>query len=198
MVVIGVTGHRVLADLDKITVGVDEALRRIDRAFAGQPLAVISPLAEGADRLVVRRVLARSKARLVVPLPLSQRDYMTDFESHESKEEFLSLVDVAHELIVLPPAPTREEAYAAAGQYVLDHCDVLVAIWDGQSARGPGGTGDIVAQARQRDLPLAWIRAGNRKLGTQGPTTLGEEQGKVTFECFPDQGSRQPEELKSV
>ena len=185
-VAIGVTGHRFLVDPDKIVAGIDEALRRIEQAFPGQPLTIISPLAEGADRLVVHRVLARSKVRLVVPLPLPQSDYMADLESAESKEEFLSLLAQADEVIVLPPAPMRDQAYAAVGRYVLEHCDVLIAIWDGQSAQGLGGTGDIVAQARQRGLPMAWIHAGNHRPGTEEPTTLGEEQGKVSLERFPD------------
>jgi hypothetical protein len=184
---IGVTGHRFLADLDRIVAGVDQALGGIEEAFPGQPLTVISPLAEGADRLVVHRALARPSARLVVPLPLPQADYMTDFESAESKEEFLRLLAQADEVIGLPPAPTRDRAYEAVGQYVLDHCDVLIAIWDGQNAQGRGGTGQIVARARQRGLPTIWIHAGNRIPGTEEPTTLGEEQGEVTFERFPDQ-----------
>ena len=189
MVAIGVTGHRYLADLDAITAGVDRALGTIEEMFPSQPLTVISPLAEGADRLVAREVLARSGARLVVPLPLPQSDYIADFESDESKEEFLALLDRADEVIMLRPAPTRDQAYAAAGRYVLDHCDVLVAIWDGQRAQGPGGTGDIGVEARRRGLPLALSHAGNRNLGTHEPTTLGGEQGKVTFEGFPDQPS---------
>ena len=189
MIAIGVTGHRFLAEVENIIAGVDEALRMIEAAFPGQLLTVISPLAEGADRLVVHRVLARSKARLVVPLPLPKSDYMTDFESAESKEEVLSLLAQADEVIALPPAPTRDQAYEAVGHYVLDHCEVLIAIWDGQSAQGPGGTGDIVAQARRRGLPMAWIHAGNRRPGTEEPITLGKEQGKVSFERFPDQTS---------
>ena len=184
MAAVGVTGYRFLAELDKIAAGVDEALRRIEEAFPGQPLLVISPLAEGADRLVVRRVLTRLRARLVAPLPLPHSDYMTDFESDESKKEFLGLLDQADEVLVLPPAPTRDQAYAAVGRYVLDHCDVLIAIWDGRSAHGQGGTGEIVAEARRRDLPLAWVHAGNRIPGTDQPTTLGEEQGKVSSERF--------------
>ena len=184
MIAIGVTGHRILTELDKINAGVDEALRRIEQAFPGQPLTVISSLAEGADRLVVHQVLARPKARLEVPLPLPKADYLTDFASAESKTEFLSLLDQADEVIELPPAPARNEAYEAAGNYVLDHCDVLIAIWDGQGAQGQGGTGAIVARARQRRLPVAWIHAGNRKPGTQEPTSLGPDQGKVTFENF--------------
>jgi len=198
MTAIGVTGHRFLGDLDKVASGVDEALSKIEKVFPAQPLTVISPLAEGADRLVAHRLLVRSKARLVVPLPLPQSDYVADFHSDESKDEFLTLLERADEVIVLPPAPTREQAYAAAGRYVLDQCNVLVAIWDGQSAQAPGGTRDIVAEARRRALPLAWIRAGNRRPATQKPTTLGEGQGRVSFECFPDQQSLGREEPATV
>src|SRR5215510_4545116 len=154
----------------------------IERAFPGQPLTIISSLAEGADCLVVHRVLSRPNARLAVPLPLPKADYLTDFNSTESKAEFLSLLAQADEVIELPLAPTRNKAYEAAGEYVLDHCDVLIAIWDGQGAQGQGGTGAIVARARQRNLPIAWIHAGNRKPGTKEPTSLGTDQGKVTFE----------------
>jgi hypothetical protein len=59
---------------------------------------------------------------------------------------------------------------------------VLIAIWDGKTAQGQGGTGAIMARARQRGLPIAWVHAGNRKPGTQEPTSLGAEQGMVTFE----------------
>jgi hypothetical protein len=182
MVTIGVTGHRILAELDEINAGVDEALRRIEQAFPGQPLTVLSSLAEGADRLVVHRVLARSQARLVVPLPLPKADYLTDFASTASKAEFSNLLARADEVIELSLTPTRNEAYEAAGNYVLDHCDVLLAVWDGQGAQGQGGTGAIVARARQRNLPIAWIHAGNRNPGTQEPTSLGRDQGKITFE----------------
>lgn len=186
MVAIGVTGHRFLDEVDKIATGVDEALRRIEEAFPGEPLTVISPLAEGADRLVAQRILTRRQARLVVPLPLPQSDYMADFGSPESKKLFLSLLDRADEVIELPPVPTRNQAYEAVGHYVLDHCKVLIAIWDGQEAQGQGGTAEIVAQARQRGRPLAWIHAANRRPGDQEPTTLGEAQGTVSFERFPD------------
>ena len=68
---------------------------------------------------------------------------------------------------------------------MLARADVLVAIWDGQGAQGLGGTGGIVAEARERGLPLAWVHAGNRRPGTAEATSLGDEQGEVTFERFP-------------
>ena len=185
MLTIGVTGHRFLANVDRIIAGVDEALGRIEEAWPGESWAVISSLAEGADRLVAYRAIGRLGAKLLVTTPLQRADYLTDFETTESKQEFLRLVDKAGEIIELPPRATRDEAYAAAGRYVLDHCDVLIAVWDGQEAQGRGGTGETVAQARQRGLPLVWVHAGNRKPGTHEPTTLQEEQGTVTFERLP-------------
>jgi hypothetical protein len=186
MVTIGVTGHRVLADLDKVTAGVDEALQTIGEAFPGQPLSVISSLAEGADRLVVRRALAHPRTRVIVPLPLAPADYMTDFQSQESRTEFTSLLERADEVVVMHPSPSRQQAYATAGAWVLDQCDVLIAIWDGEPSGGFGGAGDMVAQARRRGVPVAWIRAGNRSPNSVKPTTLGDEQGQVSFERFPD------------
>jgi hypothetical protein len=80
---------------------------------------------------------------------------------------------------------SREEGYWAAGQFVLDHCTVLIALWDGQIAQCKGGTGEMVAAARQRGLPLAWVHCGNRRPGTTEAFSLGDqEQGTVSFENF--------------
>ena len=182
MIRAGVTGHRILAEPDKIDAGVAEALHRMEQSFPGEPLTIVSALAEGADRIVARHVLARPGSRLVVPLPLPKFDYMTDFESEKSQQEFLSLLDQADEVVQLTPAASRDRAYEAAGEYVLNNSDVLIAIWDGQDPQGRGGTGEMVARARQRGLPIAWVHAGNREPGTQEPTSLGDEQGRVTFE----------------
>jgi hypothetical protein len=179
---IGVTGHRILTEIEKIERGIVKALAHIEQSHPEQTLTVLSSLAEGTDRLVARCVLTRANARLVVPLPMPQAEYEADFTTVESKAEFLELLNHAVEIIELPPVPTREGAYEAAGRYVLDHCDVLLAVWDGQPEQGMGGTGGIVNAARKRELPLVWVHAGNRKPGTMESTTLGSEQGEVSFE----------------
>ena len=181
----GVTGHRVLAEVDRIAVGVDDALDAMAAAFPERPVLVVSALAEGADRIVAQRALARREASLEAILPLSRDDYATDFVSGESRREFASLVERAKRVVQLLTAPSREAAYEAGGRYVLDHCDLLLAIWDGLAAQGQGGTGAIVAEARRRGLPLAWVHAGNRKPCTTEPTTLGDQQGTMTYERFP-------------
>lgn len=185
MPILGVTGHRILMELDKIKRGIAAGLRFLGQKFPDQPMTVLSSLAEGADRVVAQEVLNLPGGRLIAVLPLEKNDYLNDFATETSKREFFMLLKRADEVVQLPPAPTRDHAYEAAGEYVLDHCEVLFAIWDGKEAQGLGGTGDIVQAARDRKRPLVWIHAGNRKPENLEPTTLGSGQGKVSFEQFP-------------
>jgi hypothetical protein len=57
MTVIGITGHRILAEQDKITSGLNAALEHIACAYPDQPLQLLSPLAEGADCLAAQQAL---------------------------------------------------------------------------------------------------------------------------------------------
>jgi hypothetical protein len=181
VVTIGVTGHRFLADrarIDEALVGVVESLAH---TYPG-PWTVVSSLAEGADRLVARALLGHPGARLVAVLPLAVADYETDFTAPESRAEFRELLARAEETVVLPARDDRDLAYEACGREVLDRSDVLVAVWDGAGEQGVGGTGEIVRRARERGIPIAWVHAGNRRPGTDEPTTLGADQGLVTWE----------------
>jgi len=51
-----------------------------------------------------------------------------------------------------------EEAFFAAGKAVVDACDWLIAVWDGEPARGLGGSADVVAYARNqgRRVDVIW------------------------------------------
>jgi hypothetical protein len=184
VVAIGVTGHRILAEVDKLEAGLDVVVRRLEEAFPGR-WTVLSALAEGSDRLVAHRLLARVGTRLVAVLPLARDDYEGDFATEASRREFADLLALADEVVEVAPRASRDEAYEAGGRAVLERADVMVTIWDGQGAQGRGGTGGIVAEARERGLPIAWVHAGNRRPGTLEPTSLGNEQGQVTFERVP-------------
>jgi len=184
LISIGVTGHRILAELEKIDAGVEESIRKIERTFPDEPLTCISALAEGADRIVARHVLTRTGARLIVALPLPESDYINDFASEGSRAEFFSLLHRAQQVVQMPSTATRDEAYEAAGKHVVNNSDVLITIWDGQGAQGRGGTSEIVARARERGIPVAWVHAGNRDPATHLPTSLADDQGGVSFENF--------------
>ncbi|HEY7783651.1 MAG TPA: hypothetical protein VIB00_02950 [Pyrinomonadaceae bacterium] len=180
MIRIGVTGHRVLTNVESLSAGIDEAIDRIQEVFSSADLVVVSALAEGADRLVAIRVLTRPRARLVVPLPLPLKEYVRDFSSTASKKEFLGLLALATDVVEPPRIQNRQDAYAAVGDYVVRNCNVLLAVWNGEPAKGAGGTAETVALARRRFLPLAWVRTQN----LSDKTFLKPAPGGVVFENF--------------
>jgi hypothetical protein len=160
---IGVTGHREVDDPETLGRAIREALGRLNDFVAGSRGAelvpvVVSALAEGADRLVAEEVLAEKGARLEVALPLPREDYLDDFQQRGSKQEFQSLLERASDIWQAPAGLSREDAYERAGHYVVDRSDAVIALWDGEPARGRGGTAAIVAYARGRGVPLVWVK----------------------------------------
>jgi hypothetical protein len=160
---IGVTGHRDLANPESLRAPIGEALRRMEESLpvssgAGLTPVVVSALAEGADRLVAHEVLADGDARLEVALPLPAGEYVKDFKTEASIEEFHCLLaQSADPPWQAPDGLDRDEAYERAGRYVVDRCDALIALWDGEESRGRGGTAEIVGYAMERGVPIAWV-----------------------------------------
>jgi len=185
MIRIGITGHRVLSKPQSVEAGILEVLSKIISIYPNGKFTICSALAEGADCLFVEKSIDQLQAKLEVRLPLPVSEYRKDFSTPESLEIFERLLKLADNISQEKILDSRESAYLAAGKYILNQCDILVAIWDGQKARGQGGTGEIVHLAREYGCPLAWIRSGNRHPGTHIPVDLGEQQGKVVYERFP-------------
>jgi len=61
-------------------------------------------------------------------------------------------------------AEPSEAAYYAASNYIVERCDLLVAVWDGRLAVGLGGTGHAVARANElgRDVMITWPQGVQR------------------------------------
>ena len=87
--VIAVTGHRELlsSEVAGIRDQVNSFLRGLRESYPDRRLRVMSPLAEGADRLVAECALELG-IELSVPLPMPKALYLTDFDSEESREQF--------------------------------------------------------------------------------------------------------------
>jgi hypothetical protein len=178
---VGVVGHRALADVRSITSALEDVVVALDMVHPGR-WRIISALAEGADRVVARRLLERDGSALVAVLPLLPEDYERDFDTEASRIEFRRLLGRAAEVVQLPEKPSREGAYEAAGQVVVERADVMVAVWDGEPARGRGGTAGVVEQARRAGLPIVWIHEGDRTPPTGGRRSLEADRARVTFE----------------
>jgi hypothetical protein len=157
---LGVTGHRELEDETSIAFRLGRVLEVIEHEIlAGSAVTpvvytVVSSLAEGADRLVSRIVLERAGAELEVVLPLELEDFLDDFDTPESRAEFMDLVGRATGPPSEPKHPQpRPAAYATGGYELVDRVDILVAVWNTEPTRGEGGTGAIVDYARAQRVP---------------------------------------------
>src|SRR5262249_2871465 len=112
---------------------------------------LLSPLAEGADRLVAE-VALEMNAQLIVPLPMSIDLYEEDFQ--DSKTEFHRLLKQAHfSFEVFPPydreavktdPQARDLRYEAVGKYIVRASQILLALWDGVPSNKVGSTAAVV------------------------------------------------------
>ncbi|MER6449964.1 hypothetical protein DEJ51_06830 [Streptomyces venezuelae] len=148
---IGVTGHRAIPD--SVLGHVESGLRAVLGCHDG-PLEAFSSLAEGADQLFAAIALENG-ADLTVVIPSG--DYENTFEGVEARARYQGLKNRATQEVRMDFARSTDEAYYAAGTYIADSCDRLVAVWDGQPARGHGGTAEIVAYARALGKPVTVI-----------------------------------------
>jgi hypothetical protein len=133
-------------------------------------LRLISPLADGADRLVAEEGQLRG-FQLEAPLPFPEEIYKSSF-GHETPQQRADNVDTFERLLghADPRVLTldgdadddidRHRSYEAVGRLVVRNCDLLIAVWDdNEPSRGRGGTADTVQFALRVGVPVWWINA---------------------------------------
>lgn len=163
---IGVTGHRP-AGLGETDPAVLQ--QRIDAVFAAIEAALgacgggagevtlVSCAAAGADRLAVGCGLARGWAHEAI-LPFPARDYAADFATPGDAEAFQRDLAQARRVFALDGVRNdrggASRAYERAGRVLLAQCDLLVGVWNGAPAAGPGGTGQVIAEAVMAGIPV--------------------------------------------
>jgi hypothetical protein len=188
---VGITGHRSIAAEPIVSEAVEAAITRVLRALEkgsrssrpGKPFAtstrfrlkVVSMLAEGADLLGMQAGLDCG-AELVGVLPFDERSYREAFASAPSRALFDNVWSKLSSIVVLGGFVGDNASYEQANRAILDRSDVVIAVWDGDPARGRGGTGDVVHDALERGLPVIVIRphaeTTPKLLGVAGETSF--------------------------
>jgi hypothetical protein len=150
---IGVTGHQSIPEA--ATRYIRNCIQESLKQHASEALVCISSLAVGADQLVAEMVLNQGgDLHVVVP----SEGYSLTFETLEDRQRFEQLKERAKKVEVLRFSEPSNQAFLAAGRAIVDRCDRLIAIWDGERARGIGGTADVVAYAKDvgRETRICW------------------------------------------
>lgn len=171
---VGVTGTRARADADRphVREQVTALLNQIARATGpdgtSPRLQLLSPLAEGADRLAATCALD-AHYELVCPLPFPQAVYDADFQQTPgSVAEFHSLLERAGGRVLALDGARDDKAkgvyaearsYEAVGRLIVRNCDLIIGIWDGAPGKGSGGTADTIRYSATQGPPVVWIDA---------------------------------------
>jgi len=148
---IAITGHRGLpAETERL---VDRAIREQLAAYSCSELVGVSNLADGADQLFAHAVLdAGGQLEVIIPAA-RYRDGLPE-PAHAAYDALLARASSVYRLDRIE---SDEEAHMEASNAMLDRAERLFAVWDGKPARGYGGTADVVAEARNRGIPVTVI-----------------------------------------
>ncbi len=175
-IVLGITGHRDIKqdDIKQLKEKIREIYQSLIKKYPSTPLILLTPLADGADRLVAKVALDEYSDNITVsvPLPFDIDTYETTFGKgidgvtpEASKEEFKILLTKVNEQknqYVPKTIPMifyekkysslnseeqrlqRRKQYSIVGEYIAVHSHILIALWDKCSEEKTGGTGEIV------------------------------------------------------
>jgi hypothetical protein len=146
---IGVTGHVVLASgtAELVYACLFEQLN----PYAGRRLHGITCLADGADQLFARAIIALDGTYEVI---IPALDYRRRVVEGPNQAVFDELLGQASAVSYMPFSESGREAYMAASEELLRRCDMLLAVWDGGPSVILGDTADVVRAAHAARVPV--------------------------------------------
>ena len=154
--VVGFSGHRSVENPAGIARSITTALELLRKEVPGEWLA-LSSVADGSDQMFVAQARGLGLSWHAI-LPLPKSEFQRDFSEADWCAVETMLARAEH-VRVIAENGTREDAYLDCGMETVNGADVLLAVWDGQPARGKGGTADVVAYAKSLGKPVLVIDA---------------------------------------
>jgi len=147
----GITGHQNLGAAETIA-WVAENLERL--VAAHQVQHGFTSLAIGADQLFAQ-ILHEHGLPYTAVLPCHEIE--KTFQTPAHLENYRRLLQNAAAVETLDFIEPTEIAFMEAGKRVIDLADFVIAIWNGQPAKGLGGTADAVKYARTQNKRVLHI-----------------------------------------
>lgn len=148
--IVGITGHRNIGNAESqawVRKAMDAQVKQLQISKG------LTSLAIGADQLFAELLITHNIPYSAV-IPCKNYESTFDGQDLQAYRHLLKKAANMHEMAFSEPA---DEAFWSAGQYIVDQSDLLIAIWDGQPAKGLGGTGDAVEYALTSKVPIVQI-----------------------------------------
>ncbi len=173
---IGVSGHQNLVDGTTehfVAQQVRELLRDYQQHY--DQVVLYSALAKGADQLFVQIAL---EAHIPVEVVVPCAEYERIFASAAEKATYQYFLQASRSLHHLPFQTCSDDAFLAAGQWIVDHSDLMILAWNGLPPRGRGGTGDIASSARAIGRPFIHLNTRHHVVTRWGNLSLQEKPSR--------------------
>jgi hypothetical protein len=182
MWLVGFAGHRRLADGAAAKAVIRRELDAMAAGLDGELVGVASAAA-GADLLFLE-ACGEAGLRTIVILPFARERFGQDFEDPAEWQRACALMDAALWCEIAPGNEAAPEAYHVVAREMLEISDRLIFLWDGEAARGLGGTAETVAEAAEWKIPARIIDANLLDVRWQSGTAPTQTRDK-TFADLP-------------
>lgn len=174
----GITGHRDIApqDMNRAEECITEVIKSFRKRFPNSPLLFLSPLAQGADCLAAKTVLAADdNVYLQTIYPYEIEEYkktiapewiesFNQLHNHEKTIGFHIVNTSSSDL----SAEEKDLAYLQTGEFVATHCHILFALKNQQDSGKSGGTAEIVEYRKRGCVDLIEVDDSNIRCAEQG------------------------------
>ena len=143
-------GHNRAEDIG----GIDQATRVLHAGFAClreagvQTGVLLTGLADGADLLAVAEWRKLGLGAVHGVMPHLEDSLPADPALQPDRITWLDGASVER---------AGRSPHALQTRWLLEDADILLVYWNGEIARGPGGTADAVWSALQRGVPVLWV-----------------------------------------
>jgi len=152
---VGVSGHRHRENVDW-----EWTRTTLVKFFVSNPNAIAwSSLAVGADQLFAEVAFAYGGGHVAV-IP-GGRDYVETF-SDLDRDKYNVLHKRSKRTLKVGTEATAKN-FKKAGERIVREVDLMIFIWDGEAARGEGGTAEIVAYAQLQNVKSIWLNPITRQ-----------------------------------
>ena len=144
--VFAITGHRDIdnKDIECLKEKVVNVFSEYKKKYPNTDIVLLTALSEGAD-ILVAEVALNNNILVKVILPFEKEKYLEGFEDKGAVDKFNDLISI-HKCveITLEPKENSDLCYDNLGKYLVNNCNILLALWDGENNSKIGGTSEVV------------------------------------------------------
>ena len=148
-------------------------------------MTLVTCLADGADQLSAEAALDAGWTVQVI-LPFAFNRYKLGYPTQEWVERAEIIMSHPNCKSVFTfdgnDSDLIQLSYEVSGKAMLQGSDLMIAFWNGEEAKGPGGTAKVVENAVRNDVPVVWISpdGGATKILLKGNNTRNRAEA---LEC---------------